>query len=348
MGCEANGMKALVTGGGGFLGKALVRKLLDRGWSVQTLNRGEYPDLDDWGVTTFRGDIADYDSVYHAAKGCDIVFHTAANAGVWGPYEEYYRPNVLGTRNVIDACRQLEIPKLVNTSSPSVVFSGADQEGIDESTPYPKRFLAYYPQTKAAAEQMVMKANGKKLATVSLRPHLIWGPDDNQLVPRVIERAKAGKLRIVGSGDQKVDAVYIDNAVEAHVCAALKLNYEAGCAGKTYFITNDEPVEMSIMINGVLEAAGLPPVKKKISTGMAVFAGFFLEMWYKLLRKNEEPMMTRFVAKQLGTAHWYSLDAAKNDLGYSPSISMVEGFEHLRQSLALTTDYEGEGENEPA
>jgi nucleoside-diphosphate-sugar epimerase len=340
-------MKALVTGGGGFLGKALVRKLLDRGWSVQALNRGEYPDLEVLGVTTFQGDIADYDSVYRAAKGCDIVFHTAANAGVWGPYEEYYQPNVLGTKNVIDACKQLEIPKLVFTSSPSVVFAGTDQEGIDESTPYPKKFLAYYPQTKAAAEQMVMAANCKKLATVSLRPHLIWGPDDNQLVPRIIERAKARKLRVVGSGEQKVDAVYIDNAADAHVCAALKLNAGAACAGKTYFITNDEPVSMGIMLNGVLEAAGLDPVKKKIPTGLAVSAGFLMEMWYNLIRKKEEPMMTRFVAKQLGTAHWYSLDAAKNDLGYIPSISMVEGFERLRRSLAMASDYEGEGENEP-
>jgi len=340
-------MKVLVTGGGGFLGKALVRKLLDRGWAVNALNRGDYPELAEWGVETFQGDIADYDSVYRAAKGCDVVIHTAANAGVWGPYEDYLRPNVLGTKNVIDACKQLEIRKLVYTSSPSVVFAGVDQEGIDESTPYPKKFLAYYPQTKAAAEQLVMNANSERLATVSLRPHLIWGPDDNQLVPRVIERAKAGKLRVVGSGDQLVDAVYVDNAVEAHLCAVDRLEPGAACAGKTYFITNDEPVGMGDMLNGILDAAKMGPVEKRVSSGMAVFAGFLMELWYNLLRKKEEPMMTRFVAKQLGTAHWYSQDAAKSDLGYYPSTSMVDGFEKLRQSLATTSDLEGEDGNGP-
>lgn len=324
-------MKILVTGGGGFLGKALVRKLLSQNHSVRSFSRGDYPELRDLGVETVSGDLSDYKAVHEAVRDCELVYHVGAKAGVWGPYEDYYATNVLGTQNVIEACRANSVQYLVNTSSPSVIFDGSDQEGNDESTPYPDKYLAYYPQTKALAEQTVMQANSDDLKTVSLRPHLIWGPEDTQLIPRLVEQGKAGKLRLVGSGTKRIDAVYIDNAVDAHLNAATQLMHGGKCAGKTYFITNDDPWPFDRIVNGILDAAGVDPVTKKIPASLAYTIGTLFEWVYRLTGNTDEPRMTRFVARQTATAHWYDITAAKDDLGYAPAVSMEEGLEHLKQ-----------------
>ncbi len=326
-------MRLLVTGGGGFLGKALAKSLVEKGHEVRSFSRRSYPELKALGITTMQGDIADEKSVLAAAKGCDAVFHVAAKAGVWGPYEEYYRPNVLGTENVINACLRNKVKKLIFTSSPSVVFDNADQEGVDESEPYPKQFLSHYPKTKALAEQLVLKANSKELATVSLRPHLIWGPGDNHLVPRLISRARASKLRIVGDGTNLVDTVYIDNAVDAHILAFERLSSDSAISGKAYFITNGEPLPVATIFNKVLKAADLPPVTRKISADVAYVAGALMEFLYWITKRKEEPLLTRFVARELSCAHWFDLTAARRDLGYEPEVSIDEGMQRLREWL---------------
>ncbi len=326
-------MKVLVTGGGGFLGGVIVRMLAAREDAVRVLARGDYPALRELGVETAQGDIANYAAVEAAVRGCDAVIHTAAKAGSWGPYIEYYDTNVLGTHNVINACKRCGVPKLVYTSTPSVAFAGVDQEGSDETAPYPQKFLAAYPKTKAAAEQALLRVNGPALSTVALRPHLIWGPGDTQLTPRLIERARAGRLRIVGSGQQKVDATYVDNAAHAHVLALDRLAGGAACAGKAYYITNAEPWPIGAIMNGILEAAGAPIVTKRISAGAAYAAGVACEAIYMALRKSEEPPMTRFVARQLGTAHWYDISAAQRDLGYAPLVTMREGLDRLAAAM---------------
>lgn len=325
-------MIALVTGGGGFLGGAIARKLLEQGCTVRTLQRGQYPLLEQAGAHCIRADLTDADAVLAAAKGCDAVFHVAAKAGVWGSYQSYHQPNVEGTRNVIQACKTHGIPKLIFTSSPSVTFSGHDEEGIDESAPYPSKYLAHYPATKAIAERMMLDAANDRLATVALRPHLIWGPGDAHLVPRIIARARAGRLRIVGSGDNLVDSTYIDNAADAHLSACEHLTPDAKCNGKAYFITNGEPIPMRDLINRILAAAHLPPVTRHISPRIATAVGGLLEGAYHLLRIRREPVMTRFVARQLACAHWYDLTAARRDLGYEPRVSIDEGMERLEQS----------------
>ncbi len=326
-------MKAFVTGGGGFLGLALVKILRKGGHDVVSLQRGLYPELERSGARCLRGDIGDPASVREAAAGCDTVFHVAAKAGVWGNYDDYYRTNVLGTRNVIDACRDLKIPRLIFTSSPSAVFSGRDENGIDESAPYPRKYLAFYPRTKAIAEGLVLSANGGGLATVALRPHLIWGPGDPHLVPRVIERAKSGRLALVGKGDNLVDATYIDNAARAHLLAAEKLAAGSPCAGNAYFISDGEPLPMRELLNRILAAGGLPPVEKSVPPSLAYLAGWLLETLYRLAGKTEEPVMTRFVARQLSTAHWYDIAAARRDLDYRPAVGIDEGMERLARSL---------------
>lgn len=285
------------------------------------------------GVDVRRGDIAHEKSVFAAVKGCEAVFHAAAKAGLWGPFEEYYRTNVLGTKNVVKACLYNNVKRLIFTSSPSVVFGNADQNGVNESEPYPKRFLSHYPRTKAVAEQIVIGANSSELATVSLRPHLIWGPEDNHLIPRIISRAKAGKLRLVGDGKNLVDTVYIDNAVDAHVLALECLSPDSVISGKAYFITNGEPLPMVEIINKILKAAGLPSVTRKIPEGVAYTAGALMEFIYSITKRKEEPLMTRFLARELSCAHWFDISAARRDLGYDPSVSIDEGMRRLKEWL---------------
>ena len=325
--------QALVTGGGGFLGSNIVRMLLDKGATVRSLQRSDNPDLKKPGVEIIRGDISDRNTVINAAQGCDVIFHVAAKAGIWGDYDDYYQCNVTGTKNIIDACKAHNIQKLIYTSSPSVVFAGEDEENINESTPYAEHFLTAYQKTKALAEQMVLEANNETLATIALRPHLIWGLGDPHLAPRIIERAKAGRLRLVGKQNNLVDSTYIDNAALAHLLAEEALGTNTNCAGKAYFISNNEPLPMSELINKILATANLPPVTKAIPTQLAYTIGMMMELFYKLFKLKDEPIMTRFVAKQLSCAHWYDLTAAKNDLGYQTKITIDEGMDRLKASL---------------
>lgn len=326
-------MKALVTGGGGFLGGAIVRLLRERGETVRSFSRGTYPALDTQGVEQFRGDLADPLAVSRAADGCDIVFHVAAKAGVWGPWRAYYEANVVGTNNVLAACKQRGIRRLVFTSSPSCTFAGVDQNGVNESEPYPERFLAHYPHTKALAEQAVLAANGPELATVALRPHLIWGPGDPHIVPRLLDRARRGNLRKIGRQPKLVDTTFIDNAALAHIQAADRITVGAPVAGRAYFISQGEPEPLWDFINRVLALDGLPPVSRSISPGVAYAVGAMFERGYQLLGVRSEPAITRFVARQLSTAHWFDLTAARRDLGYVPVVTTAEGLHRLGQSL---------------
>ncbi len=326
-------MKALVTGGGGFLGGSVVRLLRQRGDKVRSLTRSAYPWLDGLGVEQVLGDLADAPAVDQAVAGCDIVFHVAAKAGVWGRRRDFFSTNVTGTENVIAACQKHGVRRLVYTSTPSVVHSGGDVEGANESLPYPRHFDAYYPESKAVAEKAVLAANGPKLATVSLRPHLIWGPGDPHLIPRILERARAGKLRRIGTRPVMVDATYIDNVADAHLLAGNRLDVGSPLAGKTYFISNGEPVELWGFIDRVLGEAGLPPVSRTVSAWKARLAGGVLEWLYWGLRLPGEPPMTRFVAVQMSTAHWYDISAARRDLGYEPKVSVAEGMRRLGERL---------------
>lgn len=319
--------RVLVTGGSGFLGRAIAARLVARGDRVRTLARRHAEELERLGVDQLRGDIADPGAVQRACAGMDAVIHTAAKAGVWGAYEAYYDPNVRGTQNVIAACRRQQVGLLVHTSSPSVVFNGADMEGVDESTPYPDRFHAPYPETKALAEKAARAAAGPHLRTVCLRPHLIWGPGDPHLVPRILARAR--RLRRVGDGTNRVDTIYIDNAAEAHLLALDRLGQRPEISGRVYFISQDEPIPLWKLIDRILAAGGKPPLTKAISPKAASRAGAFCEWLYRTLRLAGEPPMTRFVAAELATSHWFDISAARRDLGYAPKVSIDEGLERL-------------------
>jgi len=324
-------MKLFVTGGGGFLGLAIVRQLRGQGHEVVTFSRGNYPALDQLGVTHFRGDLSDYAVLRQAITGCEAVFHVAAKSGICGKYEDYYLANVKGTENVLQACRELGIRNLVFTSSPSVVFHGKDSEGHNESILYPEKYDAYYPQTKAIAEKLVMAANDISLKTVSLRPHLIWGPEDPNFLPRLFQKSKAGKLRILGRSPNRVDCIYVDNAAKAHLQAFAQLLLDPSrVEGKTYFISQDAPIPIAELINQLLATGGFPPVTKYLSPGIARFAGRFLETAYRIFGISAEPAITLFLAKQLSTSHWYDISAARKDFGYEVDVSVEQGMERLQ------------------
>ena len=325
--------KFLVTGAGGFLGFEITKKLVAQGHEVVGLQRNSYQKLANLGVTQVTGSLIDLDAVMQATEGCEAIFHVAAKAGVWGSYDSYYQTNVVGTENIINACKAKGINKLIYTSSPSVTFDGADELGVDESVGYAKKYLTHYPQTKAIAERLVLSLNSKMIKTVALRPHLIWGPGDNNLVPRVVNRKRAGKLKIIGSGKNLVDHTYVTNAADAHIQAYTELCGQQKCAGKAYFISNGSPVEMGHMLNKILEAAGEESVDKHISPAVAYIAGCVLETIYKILSKTKEPMMTRFVARQLSTSHYYDISAAINDFGYNPTVSFEIGMANLAKDL---------------
>ena len=326
--------KVLVTGGGGFLGYAISKLLSERGDIVTSFSRRFYPELEPFNAEQIRGDISDIKAVENACKGKEFVFHTAAKPGVWGDYKEYYRTNVEGTINVLEGCRKHDVSCLIHTSSASVVFAGNDMDGADESVPYPRIFHAHYPHTKAIAEQLVLKASTSGLKTIILRPHLIWGPRDNHLVPRIIKRAK--RLRIVGNGKNMIDTIYIENAAYAHILAADSLEKNNALSGKIYFISQGKPVYLWTMVNNILKAGGLPPVTRTVHPKIAELAGTFLETLYGMFNIKTEPPMTKFVAKELATSHWFDITAAERDLGYAPIVSTEEGLKRLEEWLKNT------------
>lgn len=329
-------MSTLVTGGTGFLGRRLVERLLAQGCRVTVLGRTPAPDFVTRGVTFVQASLDDAPAVAAACAGITTVFHTAARVGVWGRYDDFYRTNVLGTRALLEGCRRHGVRTFVHTSTPSVVYNGRDLAGADESLPLTTDCPSPYPLTKAIAEREVLAANSPTLRTIALRPHLIWGVGDPHLVPRVLARARAGRLRIIGAGCNRVDMVHVENAVDAHLnaeaalqlCHAMRDKAE-GAAGRAYFVTNGEPVVLWDWINSLLAALGEPPVTRKLSLGVATAVGSVCEAAWRVLSLAGEPPMTRFIAAELAKDHWFDITAARRDLGYVPKVSMAAGTAEL-------------------
>lgn len=336
MGRAAARVRALVTGGGGFLGAALARKLRERGDEVRVFGRGSYPDLEAVGIDCAKGDIADPEAVKAACDDRDVVFHVAAKVGLWGPYEEFHEANVEGTKNVLRACQEHGIRKLVFTGSPSVVFHGGDVDGADESAPYPSKFDSFYSKTKALSERMVLAADHDRLSTVSLRPHFIWGPGDKSILPRVIARQKAGRLFRIGDDNKLVDTIYIDDAVSAHVLAAVQLSPLSEISGKAYFLSGGDPRPIWEFMELMLAAAGLGPVKRRIPKGLAYAAASACEGTWRALGLRSEPPLTKFLVDTLTTSHWFDISAAKRELGWKPKVKIEDGMARLAHWIKAT------------
>lgn len=340
-------MRALITGGGGFLGQYIVEQLLDRGDEVRIFSRKKYPELEKIGAECFQGDLRSYKEIESACSGQDVVFHTAALPGISVWRKPFYETNVIGTQNVVSAALRCGVKKLIYTSSPSVADGGKPQCGVDESTPYPRKYLAWYPETKAIAEKFVLEQNGSswsevddhghpqsgELLTCALRPRLIWGPRDHHLIPRLLDRARSGRLMQVGDGKNKLDMIYVENAAKAHLLACDALQKGSPVAGKAYYLSQGEPVFCWDWIDEILKQQGLPPVKRKISFRFAWIIGSIFELLYKITLRRSEPPMSRFLATQLAQSYWFDISSAKRDFGYEPEISTAEGMKRLKEYL---------------
>jgi nucleoside-diphosphate-sugar epimerase len=326
-------MNVLVTGGGGFIGSALAKELLKRGYGITSFSRKDYPELRRIGIEVKRGDIADPDSVLRACKGIDIVFHVAAKAGMWGSFQDYFNTNVRGTENIINACRKNNIRWLVYTSSASVVFGGTEIRGGDESMAYPRSPVSYYTRTKALAEQSVLRADSPSLKTIALRPHIVIGPGDKHLIPRLLDRARKGRLIQVGDGSNLVDLSYIDNVIKAHICAVRAIMNKPDASGKAFFISNGEPVLLWNVINEILKGAGMAPVSRSLSKKNAYFLSVLSESLYRALKIRKEPVLTRFLVQELSMSHWFRIDSARRFLDYNPDVTNQESIYRLIASL---------------
>ncbi len=317
--------KVLVTGGGGFVGKAVVARLLDLGIETTVVGRHRYAEIEQAGGRCIVGDITDATLLEGATAGVDLVFHVAALAGIWGPWRNYYATNVLGTESVVTSCQKNRVPMLVYTSTPSVVFNRKDIQGGDERLPYAEQYLCHYAKSKVMAEKIVLAANSPDLAVCALRPHLVWGPGDPHLFPRLLLSGRKKRLKRVGDGSNLVDISYIDNVAHAHILAAKNLCRARTAAGKAYFISQGEPVNLWEWINEIFVAMNVAPVESSISFPLAYRLGGAMEALYTLARSQKEPRMTRFLAEQLAKSHYFSIANARRDLGYEPVVSTAEG-----------------------
>lgn len=324
---------ALVTGGGGFVGKAVVQQLLEMGVETRVVGRHRYPEIEALGAKCFIGDISCPEILPQASSGVDVVFHVAALAGIWGPWKAYYDTNVLGTKNVLESCIANKVAMLVYTSTPSVVFNGSDICEGDERLEYAEKPLCHYAKTKIIAEKMVLGANSANFRTCALRPHLIWGPGDPHLLPRLLAKGREKKLKRVGDGDNFVDISYIDNVAHAHILAAKNLAEKGTACGNAYFISQGTPVNLWKWINELFAKMAVPEIHASISEGLAYKLGGLLELFYTVCRFQSEPRMTRFVAEQLAKSHYFSTAKAEKDLGYQPIVSAEEGLARTVQWL---------------
>lgn len=364
-------MRALVTGGGGFLGQYLVERLISDGIETRTFCRSAHDELARLGAEQRLGDLRSFEDVSKAVEGCGVVYHIAAFPSISVDPKPFYDTNVLGTKNVLAACLKHKARKLVYTSTQCVANTIESQEGVDESVPFAPRFLGWYQMTKAIAEQFVRAANyapwtddydfggvdlsearfqslqtkfdiaapkrdpfrEDALMTVALRPHLIWGPRDRHLVPRLLRRARSGKLSRVGDGTNMLSTIYVENAAEAHQKAANALIPGSSVPGSVYYITQERPLNCWQWIDDILALVGEPPVKKSVSFQTAWRLGTILEKAYRLCGRKDEPVMTRFLATQLAKSYWFNGAKAKEELGFTPTISIEEGMRRMGEDL---------------
>ena len=326
-------MKVLVTGTGSLLLGGIASELVRRGDDVVCLQRRPSAFIGHQNAQESLADICDTEAVVAAAQGCDAIIHGAARVGVVGSQKDFYDTNVLGTRNILQATEQHNISRLVFVSTPSVAHTGDSLIGAPAGEAKIGRSRSYYAESKAIAERTVLNARNEHLAVVAVRPHLVWGPGDTQLVGRIVDRAASGRLAVIGTGNALVDSTYIDNAISAHIAALDALHIGSACDGKAYVVSNGEPRTVNELMRSMCESAGVSFEPRHVSLAMGIRLGSLIERLWPLMRSSEPPL-TRFVAEQLGTAHWFDQRAVQEDLGWTPHVSLDEGFHHLTQWFA--------------
>jgi nucleoside-diphosphate-sugar epimerase len=322
-------VRVLVTGASGMLGRATATALLERGDEVTVLQRrpAGLP------CAEVLGDVADPSALRRAAHGQDAVVHLAAKVDVVGRWPEYVRANVGGTRSVVAACRDAGVGRLVHVSSPSVAHAGVALSGVGAEPANPVHARGNYSRSKAVAEQEALAADTAGLAVLAVRPHLVWGPGDTQLVGRIVERARAGRLPVLGSGAALIDTTYVDNAAAALVAA---VDACGPVHGEALVVTNGEPRPVGEVLARLCRAAGVPAPTVRVPFRAAWLAGAAIDAGWALTGARSTPPLTRFLAEQLATAHWFDQRRTREALGWAPSVSLAEGFARLGRWYAAS------------
>ena len=321
-------MKVLVTGASGFLGRAVAAAIVAAGHEVRCFQRRPSGVT---GATDALGSITEPSEVAAAVAGVDAIVHLAAKVSLAGSAAEFTAVNVGGTRSLIAAARAAGVQRLVFVSSPSVAHSGSSITGDDALPADPEHARGDYARTKAAAELLALAADSEDLRVVVVRPHLVWGPGDTQLIARIVERARAGRLPLLGHGAALIDSTYIDNAADA---IAVALERVDAVHGNAYVITNGEPRPVAELLAGICQAAGVPTPAWSVPAGVARAAGSVIEAAWRAFPGADEPPMTRFLAEQLSTAHWFDQRRTREDLRWTPAVTLDEGLARLAASYA--------------
>ena len=320
-------MRILVTGASGMLGGRVARALAARGEEVTVLQRRPAG----LGLRERLADVADAAAVQAAVAGQDGVIHLAAKVDLTGPWTAFEAANITGTRNVVDACRRAGVPRLVQVSSPSVAHAGSSLVGAEAEPADPATAKGPYARSKAQAELVALAADGPELAVLAVRPHLVWGPGDLQIVERVVDRARRGRLPVVGSGAALVDTTYVSNAVDALLAALDRCTL---AHGRAVVVSNGEPRPIAELFGAICAAAGVPVLPRRVPVRVALAAGSLVERLWALRGSSELPPMTRFLAEQMATAHWFDQRETRRLLGWRPRVGLEEGFAELRRFYA--------------
>lgn len=321
-------MRVLVSGSTSLMGRRLVDLLIARGDEVVTFQRSNSTRAD---TTQFSGEIDDAGAVAQAVAGSDAVVHLAAKVGVTGTWDEFHRVNVVGTRTLAAAAKSANVARFVHVSSPSVAHTGEPLVGASAESAQPDSVRGHYTRSKAIAEQWILAQNCPEFVVLAIRPHLVWGPGDDQLIGRVVDRAKNGRLAIIGSGGALIDTTYVDNAADALV-AAIDATPESG--GEAFVVSNGEPRTVREILDRIVAAAGVRGPRASVPTPLAFWGGRVVERIWANQERLDDPPMTSFLAEQLSTAHWFDQRRTREALDWKPAITLDEGFELLRQSFA--------------
>jgi nucleoside-diphosphate-sugar epimerase len=317
-------VKVLVTGGTSLLGSAVARRLDERGDETTVFQRRP----SGLGMHEELGDITDASAVAKAMDGAEAVVHLAARVGVVGSWDDFENTNVGGTATVLSAARQAGVSRLVFVSSPSVAHAGESLVGVGAGPADPEGTSGHYARSKAMGERLALGESDDLLSVVAIRPHLVWGPGDTQLIGRIIDRARSGRLATVGSGAALVDTTYIDNAADALVAA---LDRADRLGGRALVVSNGEPRPIGELVARIVSAAGLDEPSMRVPVSVARFGGRLAERWWELRGRTDDPPMTEFLAEQLSTAHWFAQRETREALDWRPTVSLDEGFARLRR-----------------
>lgn len=323
-------MKVAVTGSTSLLGRHVVDRLVARGDAVTTFQRSADVRTTTPDVREILGDISDRPSVAAALADQDAVIHLAAKVGVTGRWEAFERTNVGGSRTVLECARKAGVHRFVHVSSPSVAHPGKPLVGADAEPADPNATRGHYATSKALAELYALSQSTSSFPVCAIRPHLVWGPGDTQLVGRIVSRAEQGRLAIVGSGSALIDTTYVDNAADALVAA---LDATPHCAGEPLVVTNGEPRTLRELVERIVDSAGMAPPRLRIPKRTAFWGGLAIERVWERRDRTDDPPMTSFVAEQLSTAHWFDQRRTREMLGWKPAITLDEGFDRLRESF---------------